>query len=557
MSNGHTKKHGLGEVDNHLASTIEELNGLVSDGVLVSTPDGGATVDNNIIPIDKNTVPLIVIIGQSNADGRGGLTNLSETLVDFYSEDHPHLKIYYKPAVKTGGTVTSGTKIDDGEWYTLKNDHSDIDKYTSMNIGNVDSTVAIQSASQHGPELQLGYDYFQEFGHNELRIIKFAVGSSSLKDHWLPTDGLYDTFMRYVYQPAIRAILREGKKPTLLGVLFNQGEGDANSTNSPLYQANLETLISQFRADSGFENATFNIVQLSDFKSDSDWLNVKAVQATISSSDIYTNLIVTDGSDDLPSFFRRDGDEIHFSTQGQSQIVEQVWPLLNYTSNSDYTKCHAVETFAAYTGTPGTFLDWNCATENGKWGSLVIDTLDGEKCCSWQIDNRGARPLQNSHTVRSELLNVTDDFEMVMTSNGYTDSFTKPSILFRGVWAANNDNPTAGYLFQIKAGDRTIKIFKREGGTWNGFPDISDYYYTFEETDWDALGDVKYFKARLSGSTLEFYSSVDQGKTWTNRVTTVDTTYTTGDAFITLFNGLILAGDAHYWFKEIYGDTKL
>ena len=34
MSNGHTKRHGLGATDNHSPSTIADLNALISDGTI-------------------------------------------------------------------------------------------------------------------------------------------------------------------------------------------------------------------------------------------------------------------------------------------------------------------------------------------------------------------------------------------------------------------------------------------------------------------------------------------------------------------------------------------
>ena len=334
-----------------------------------------------------------------------------------------------------------------------------------------------------------------------------------------------------------------------MGVHFVQGESDANATDSPLYQSNLETLITNFRNQSGFANANFNVVQLSDYAADVDWLAVKSAQETVANNDGFVNLIITDGSDGTQSLFRRvPSDSIHFNTWGQSQIANRSWNELTYSPVTDYTKCHDFEIFDGWAGTVGSQTTPLDTTEIGIWGTLVTDVYSGELGVGWVQDNRGQRSTYGAQTVGFEIDNITsNDYEIVITTNDYSDSGTKPSFLIRCTWPVYTTDPTAGYLYQIRSWERRIRIYSRSGGSWAVIGQ-----YTFSEGDWDSLGDVKYFKAKIVGTTLTFDSSPD-GDVWTNRINITHSTHSSGAGYITLYNGNLQQGAAYYIFKEMYG----
>ena len=287
-------------------------------------------------PQPSVSIPVVIILGQSNADGGAFNADFSTEINTFYSTEHTNLKIYYKPAIRNDGNgigVEASTLLDDGEWWQLTNGHDAINKKTLNSIGMPASTVAIQSTQTHGPEAAMGKWWEENYTGQELRIIKFGVGGSSLQGNWLGAGKLYDIFMQYVYNPAIENIIADGNTVNLIGVYWNQGESDTNTTMSVNYEANLNTLISDFRTDTGFTNARWVIGQLSDYTNTVDFNNVKNAQAAVAAADVNVDLIITDGTGSLPLIEKNPSDAIHYSSNGQTQLAEAFWNII-YPNNT-------------------------------------------------------------------------------------------------------------------------------------------------------------------------------------------------------------------------------
>ena len=285
-------------------------------------------------PTDADTgvnIPVVVILGQSNADGGAFNVDFSESINTFYSSNHPNLKIYYKPAVRNnnnGISIDLSSLVDDGEWWELTNGHDATNKKTLQSIGLPASTVAFQSTQTHGPESAMGKWWEENYPGEELRIIKFGVGATSLQDNWLPNGGLYDTFMQYVYEPAIADIIAEGNTVDLIGVYWNQGETDTTDERAPNYETNLQTLISNFRSDSGIVDARFVVSQLNAFTNTANWNTVKTAQANVAATDNNVDLIITDGSGIEAAYNTNPSDGIHFSSSGQTQLSDAFWGII-------------------------------------------------------------------------------------------------------------------------------------------------------------------------------------------------------------------------------------
>ncbi len=102
------------------------------------------------------------------------------------------------------------------------------------------------------------------------------------------------------------------------GMLWYQGESDANPTDAPLYESRMEELVRSFRADFGQPNLPFYFVQLGGFVTPADpglvasWSAVRESQRRLASSLPNTGLVsaVDCGLDDL----------IHIDTDGLKSL---------------------------------------------------------------------------------------------------------------------------------------------------------------------------------------------------------------------------------------------
>ena len=110
---------------------------------------------------------------------------------------------------------------------------------------------------QFGPEVGAAY-VLKDHASKEQPIyfIKSAFGGSGLSggfgQSWDLTanPNLYKDHLKIFVENNLRLIEeKEGKKPTLKGFLWHQGENDAQRSNSSRYQERFDGLIGQFRSD--------------------------------------------------------------------------------------------------------------------------------------------------------------------------------------------------------------------------------------------------------------------------------------------------------------------
>lgn len=110
---------------------------------------------------------------------------------------------------------------------------------------------------QFGPEVGAAY-VLKDHASKEQPIyfIKSAFGGSGLSggfgQSWDLTanPNLYKDHLKVFVENNLRLIEeKEGKKPTIKGFLWHQGENDAQRSNSSKYQERFDALIGQFRSD--------------------------------------------------------------------------------------------------------------------------------------------------------------------------------------------------------------------------------------------------------------------------------------------------------------------
>jgi len=238
-------------------------------------------------------VRVILIGGQSNADGRAVVTDLPAT----FQSPQSDVDFYYRTEL-TAGALT-----------TLR--------------------PGLSETSQFGPEIILGSRMADIYAHESgtrVAIIKYANGGTNLHTQWkaggnatTTGDGAeYVTFQQTV--TAGRAALA-AKYPAatleLDSMVWMQGESDvdAGTSATSAYQANLTTFIADVRATYD-SSLSFIIGRLS---SSQTALNatglaaVRAAQNAIAAADPRTGIISTDG-------FSMKTDNLHFSAAGQQSM---------------------------------------------------------------------------------------------------------------------------------------------------------------------------------------------------------------------------------------------
>ena len=220
------------------------------------------------------TAKVIVIAGQSNAAGISHnnifQTKISAKEYQKYVNGFSNVKILYKVGGLGTGEV-SYTNVSDG--------------FVDVKIGQGYLT------STFGPELALAKFLSENYPDETFYIIKYAVGSSSMDNHWMVENSskreCYDGLLETVNN-GLSLLKAKGLNPEILGFLWMQGEGDANTAANrayPYYQYQ-KALISAFRkeyaeyavdgdipfidteiSDSGFWGASYIV---NDYKKDID-----------------------------------------------------------------------------------------------------------------------------------------------------------------------------------------------------------------------------------------------------------------------------------------------
>lgn len=147
-------------------------------------------------------------------------------------------------------------------------------------------------------------------GNVSVLIIPTAIGGSSISQ-WLG-DSLYRNVK--LYSNFIEKIAIAKQYGIIKGILWHQGESDANDKNIPLYKERLSKLFIKFRSAVGNNNLPILLGELGSFSKDKE--NFSLINKAIhdySVQDKNTTVITT-------SDLKDKGDSLHFNSKGQRKM---------------------------------------------------------------------------------------------------------------------------------------------------------------------------------------------------------------------------------------------
>ncbi len=291
--------------------------------------------EGDTIPATKPKVPVIIILGQSNADGRCDNSNMDASVASFV-DSQTSVNVWYKPMGRSGGDATIGSFVDDGELYTLSNTHSNANKKTSQTVrsNNVDES----SLTHHGIEQYLAYEWGNEYGTDKVVIAKCAMGDSSIYSEWSieqeQDDKLWYLFREFVWKPLAAHLDSIGWEAVPVCAYWMQGESDCKSTLAPYYEQRLQVLVNKLRSQIGSVDLPIIIGGLSDHYDDTYGSIVKSAQASVATANEGVYLVPTDGTDGkspLPKL----SDDIHYTATGQQIQASRVFEIIKSVYDSE------------------------------------------------------------------------------------------------------------------------------------------------------------------------------------------------------------------------------
>jgi len=284
------------------------------------------------------TIDVYIVAGQSNADGRGDVSDLSEAQLANLENDT--IISYVNPGSERERAVSTSTPpdLDVGT-----------NGFTPLVPGgfSVDGTSARQLTPTFGPELSFGALIAEATGsNNQIAIIKVSRGGASLRNDWRvnPTvDPEPDTPEGFLYRalleevPARLAELEaDGSTAIVRGVVWHQGESDSVNGVDEYVERYIE-FVESVRDEFG-EDILFAVGELSRNRVDPDGsdrsilFNTNLAQLAADSADP-NNLDVPSGiflvsslgletprSLDPTNF---DTDGTHFTANGQIELGER------------------------------------------------------------------------------------------------------------------------------------------------------------------------------------------------------------------------------------------
>lgn len=270
---------------------IHVMPGAMNAGQVQALYDSEKPVTNP--PVSTvSRLRILLIAGQSNADGRAVVSGLPTSL----QSPQADVDFYYK----TQGNAATLTTLRPG----------------------------LTETSQFGPEILLGRrfaDLHSGEAGTRVAIIKYANGGTNLYSQWkaggdatTTGDGTeYVTFQQTVSSGlAALAAAHPSAALELESMVWMQGESDTNSlTYANAYQVNLATFIADVRATFG-ANLPFIIGRLSDGQTANDATGMDIIQAAqdaVAASDPLTEIVNTNG-------FALKSDQLHFDANGQQSL---------------------------------------------------------------------------------------------------------------------------------------------------------------------------------------------------------------------------------------------
>jgi len=202
-------------------------------------------------PVDK-PINVFVLAGQSNMEGNTqfddgeGKHYLQDAFDEMgIDESVDDLKNEGIPEVQTSYYI--GPAFNPSNRHGSNEENNIAGKFLPTVLGMGAGDVK----DQFGPEVGAAYVLKEYASEDEpIYFVKAAYGGSSITSNWNinSESGLYQSHLVKFLQNNLKLIEEEtGEKPVVKGLLWHQGENDANSGTT--YKENLSALVSKFRSD--------------------------------------------------------------------------------------------------------------------------------------------------------------------------------------------------------------------------------------------------------------------------------------------------------------------
>lgn len=226
---------------------------------------------------------VVLLGGQSNMGGKGNIATLTSNY-PVLGAPQTDVQFYYNSSDVVYDTANEST------WVTLRPG----------------------GGQQFGPEVAFGRTVADALPSHNLALIKSYYGGTNLSNHWNPPSGFAYVIFKNTVTAALADLTTAGHTYTITGMLWTQGESDANGTRTTAqYEADLNELIADVRTNYG-TNLPFFISRLSDMQTHSSLTakdDIILAQENVAAADPYAYLIDTDGFSMA--------DSLHFDTHGQ------------------------------------------------------------------------------------------------------------------------------------------------------------------------------------------------------------------------------------------------
>ena len=262
----------------------------------------------------QQTIDVYIVAGQSNADGRGDVSDLSAA--QMASLENDTIISYLNPGSERERAVPTSNP-------------NDLDVgtngFTPLVIGgfSVDGTSARQLTPTFGPELSFGATIAEATGsNNQIAIIKVSRGGTNLRNDWRagasvdtgpdePVGFLYRALLEYV-AASLAELEADGSTAIVRGFVWHQGESDSNNVST--YTDNFIALVEGVRAEFGAD-IPFVLGELSRTRSNSVNFNNNLPNLVASAPGI--SFVSSEGLTTPAS------DTTHFDADGQIELGQR------------------------------------------------------------------------------------------------------------------------------------------------------------------------------------------------------------------------------------------
>ncbi len=279
---------------------------------------------------DKDSYDLYLLIGQSNMSGRGKLDG-----------------------VLRSDSEAVFMQTEEGEWVPAT-DPLHFDKPDFVGVG---------------PGLTFGIKMAEalKLEGRKTGLIPAAAGGSPIAA-WAP-GGYHDQTDSRPYDEAVARTLAAMKDGTLKGIIWHQGESDANAKNLPAYKNALTQLITDLRRDLDAPNVPFILGGLGTFLESAEAVKINAILEDLPNIIPLTGFVSANGLSDK-------GDGSHFSSQS-ARILGASYARKMLEMQTRYDGYALVWSDEFNTGTMPDTEKWNyrtgdgcpklCGFGNGEW----------------------------------------------------------------------------------------------------------------------------------------------------------------------------------------------